>query len=390
MECVMKSQAVAAVTFKKLIQCCSKNHILSAQKLNKASSLQYGPLGCHLKRNIFNEWFYSLLNNEDVNVFPVEIPNPRKQAFLLQRSTKEISIDLLQNVMGNFFEIHNKMGYHLPFGLAVYGPCVNKNISRKESPAQLDLNMLKDLETWTGISVIFFCPPKKSLNWFHYWSKKRHLWWRRYSSMPSKFSLSDVTKTSPDDQQLSLLLEYPWGKEKLETITLHENKLVQELCEKYQKQLQIQSFNQDSIPSVITCETELDLAVIAYLANSYEEDRNLFHLHCKLAPYKVSFAVGENNLDLFRKVENVASHITKELKNLDISVLPDSDLNISVPLEIKFEKYDEMGIPYVIVLDENSLYTGYAGLRNRDSTLQEQILISDLSTQLVEYLEIKR
>ncbi|GFY53926.1 DNA polymerase subunit gamma-2, mitochondrial [Trichonephila inaurata madagascariensis] len=375
---VMKSPAVASVTFKKLIQCCSKSHILNVQNTSNATSLQYGPLGCLLKKNIFNEWFYSILNDGNVNMFPVEISNPRKQTFLLQSSIKEVSNDLLQNVIDKYFEIHNRLGYDLPFGLVMHEPCINKNISREESPVHMDLNILNNLEAWTRISVIFFCPPKKSINWFHHWSKERHLWWRK------------VTKTSSDDQHLSLLLEYPWGKEKLETITLHDGKFIHDLCEKYQKQQQINSLNQNSIPAVITCETELDLAVMACLANSYDEDRNLFHLHCKLAPYKISFAVEQNDLELFRKMENVVSHITKELKRIGISVLAESDSNVSVALETKLEKYDEMGIPYVVILNEESLSTGYAGLRNRDSTLQEQILISDIPSLLAEYLEIER
>ncbi|CAL1266963.1 unnamed protein product [Larinioides sclopetarius] len=367
----------AVNSFKNLIHLCNKNHILNIKRIaNHATTLQYGPLGCHLKRNIFNEWFCSLLNNTDINLFPIEITNPRKRSFLLQRTSDKNSNNLLQDVIGNYFDIHTKFGCNLPFGLAVYGPCINKNLSSNKSSDTIELNMLNDLESWTRLSVTFFCPTKKSLNWFHHWSKQRYLWWRKYSSIPSKFSMSEVSKTQSNHQHLSLLHEYPWRKDQLETITLHDNKVFEELWEKYHIDNEIGTVSQDLMPSVITCETELDLAVMAYLSNSFSvkrrdgENKNVFHLHYKLAPYKVSLAVEETDTENLKKLKDVISHLTKELKQTGVDIIPESDLKSNETIKTTFERCDEMGIPYIIVLNENSLQTGIAGLRSRDTTLQ--------------------
>ncbi|GIX85524.1 DNA polymerase subunit gamma-2, mitochondrial [Caerostris darwini] len=393
----MTSQT-AANTFKKLIHICNKNHILNIERLatgNNVTALQYGPLGSQLKRNIFNEWFCSLINNNDINIFPVEFPIPKKQKILLPKTTQESSSDLLHDVLYNYFKIHHRFGCSLPFGLAAYGPCLNKNLPNEQSSDLVNFDMLNDLEAWTHISVIFFCPLKKSLNWFHHWSKQRYLWWRKYSSIPSKFSMSDVTKTSLNDQQLSLLLENPWGKDQLETITLHDNKSVEEFCQKHAIQLGIDKHQQDSMPAIVSCDANLDLAVLAYLSNSYAEkwredkNKNVFHLHYKLAPYKVSLALEDTDAEHLKKLKNVVNHLTKELKESGINVLPESNSCFSDPIHLNFEKCDEMGIPYIIVLNENSLQTGIAGLRNRDTTLQEEVHITELSSKLSKYLKMK-
>ncbi|XP_055938371.1 DNA polymerase subunit gamma-2, mitochondrial-like [Argiope bruennichi] len=393
----MPSQT-AANSFKNLIHLCNRNHILNIKRTANNTTLQYGPLGCYLKMNILNEWFGSLLNNADINLFPIELTNLRKQSFLFQRiaDTTTTTTSLLQDVIGNYFDIHTRFGCNLPFGLAVYGPCINKNTCNKKTSSNIELNMLSDLETWTRLSVVFFCPAKKSLNWFHHWSKQRYMWWRKYSSIPSKFSMSEVTKSQFNDQQLSLLHEHPWGKDQLETITLHDNKIFEELWEKYHINNEVGSLSQDIRPSVVTCETELDLAVITYLSNSFAvkrrdgEDKNVFHLHYKLAPYKVSLAVEETDADNFKKLKNVINHLTKELKQNGIDVLPESDFKLNQTIKTTFERCDEMGIPYIIVLNENSLQTGIAGLRSRDTILQEQVHITELAAKLVKYLKIKR
>lgn len=70
--------------------------------------------------------------------------------------------------------------------------------------------------------------------------------------------MSDVTTSPNGDHHLSILLEFPWGKSHLETVTLRKND-----CSLVD--------NHNSECAVLTCETELDLAVFAYLSNSLSE-----------------------------------------------------------------------------------------------------------------------
>lgn len=86
--------------------------------------------------------------------------------------------------------------------------------------------------------------------------------------------MSEVKNIQTDVQQLSLLLEFPWGCEPLESITHYENKCVENIFQDYCKENSLE-FKQGSAPSLIVCETGLDLAVLAYLSNSYAERSRL-------------------------------------------------------------------------------------------------------------------
>ncbi|KAG8186659.1 hypothetical protein JTE90_014735 [Oedothorax gibbosus] len=372
-------------SFKRLIQVCNKNNFLCIKQLDgNKSSIQYGPLGSLLKRNILNEWICSHLNATDVNVFPLEILYPREKVFnaSFETSDQSSAADIFSN-----YHTFSSFGQRLPVGFAVYGPCVNENSEKNNNPTSVsDDDFLRGLQAWTRLSVIFLCPVKNSMNWFYHWSKQRYLWWRKYSTIPSKFSMSDVTASANGDHHLSIMLEFPWGKFHLETVTLRKNGAT----------LNNSSVENNNVESaVLTCETELDLAVIAYLSNSFSEKwrggetKNVLQLHFKLAPYKVCLFLEASDIESLKKLETLKSHLTKELKDSSISLFSSPVLEHSSSISTSFDRLDEMGVPYIIVLNEKSLLTGIAGLRNRDTTLQEQVHIAELTPKLVKYLKIR-
>ncbi|XP_054718692.1 DNA polymerase subunit gamma-2, mitochondrial-like isoform X1 [Uloborus diversus] len=381
--------------FKKILFLCQKTGILQVGSSEKVlKTVHYGPLGSLLRRNIFAEWLCSILRNHEFATYPVELQNPREKFLLSQKLSDAPPESLLLDAVESYFQIFPMNGSVLPFGIAVYGPCINKNKRIAEQNLANPGSFLRDLESWTSLSLAFFCPPKKSMDWFHYWSKYRYRWWRKFSNVPSKFSLSDVTESSGSQQQLSVILQYPWGKEKVETITLYDDNNFKELCMKYGFEQKMSNF---SVPAVVTCETELDLAAFAYLTSDFSEKwrenelRNMFQFHVKLAPYKVCLCLSASSIDTLKKLSDVANHLMKEFRKGDITVFPHYDVLSSNESQLHvfpFCRYDEMGVPYSVALNENTLSNGVAGLRNRDTTLQEQVHVTELTLKLQRYLQI--
>lgn len=100
--------------------------------------------------------------------------------------------------------------------------------------------------------------------------------------------MSDVTTSSNGDHQLSIILEFPWGSHHLETVTLHMVNQTSGLWDNFHIHNQkVNTLN--STPAVLTCEAVLDLAVFAYLANSFSEKwrggetKNVGMLFCHLS-----------------------------------------------------------------------------------------------------------
>lgn len=80
--------------------------------------------------------------------------------------------------------------------------------------------------------------------------------------------MSDVTEIKGGHQQISIMMEFPWGKENLETITLYEEDFIKNCCQALGLH---KHTNSQNVPAVIVCETELNLAAFAYLSNSFAQ-----------------------------------------------------------------------------------------------------------------------
>lgn len=253
---------------------------------NEIFGIKYGALGSQLKQNIFNQWTSSVVNNSDVNIFPVEsneLPSPR-----LVSECQQHEETLSEDILHHYVDTLPLVGENLPFGLALSkgktGTIYNKNgnleigcenpgaVTKKQnSPnGQNPPNVLWNPVESTSLVVAFFCSPKKITDWFYYWHRLRYTWWRKLALDPSGFSISNITPTANGNQFVTLQCEFPWGQGTLEKVTASpclKNSSLSELT----NQNAPGSGNGSVLPCVITCEADLDLAVVAYLSNAYEE-----------------------------------------------------------------------------------------------------------------------
>lgn len=82
------------------------------------------------------------------------------------------------------------------------------------------------------------------------------------------------------------------------------------------------------------------------------------------------------------ELKDLAFYLCRQLRKSHISCLflPSCYTNM---LESQWQQYDQMGIPYNLLLDENTLKNGITQLRSRDTTLKEQVHV----TNLAQYIE---
>lgn len=83
-------------------------------------------------------------------------------------------------------------------------------------------------------------------------------------------------------------------------------------------------------------------------------------------------------------MEDLVKYVSMLLQRSDISILTSEDCNFceNSALQQKYHEMDAIGIPYGILVDAESLKTGFMKLRNRDTTLSETIHISYLTDYL--------
>lgn len=109
------------------------------------------------------------------------------------------------------------------------------------------------------------------------------------------------------------------------------------------------------------------------------------NFHRKIAPYQCSIFASINEQSNLVELHDLAKYITSLLRRSNISTLnaPKCFVTGDDALKVAVQEMDNIGVPYGILLDENSLKSGLIKLRNRDTTISETIHLSDVPDYLL-------
>lgn len=141
--------------------------------------------------------------------------------------------------------------------------------------------------------------------------------------------------------------------------------------------------NEKYIPYVIEPSLGCDRVALAFLCNAYEEQdlgegdsRVVLHLHPALAPYKVAV------LPLSKKLSEKAQEV---YENLSKKFMCDYDEAGSIGK--RYRREDEIGTPYCVTIDFDTLEDNKVTIRDRDTMEQVRIAISEIENWLQEKME---
>ncbi|GLV46022.1 DNA polymerase gamma subunit 2 [Carabus blaptoides fortunei] len=242
------------------------------------------------------------------------------------------------------------------------------------------LETRKDIVTEVQLQTLMFVSPSTSSQYFYNWQRQRRIWWRKFSASPGRYALTDIQTSPSGEQRIEITSTYPWGSHVIETIHLNPNGH--------------QSLNNDQLlmkdgrkrvhAHCISSITHLSTMVLNTLCDAYDDpvfqdvSRPLLRFHRKIAPYKISFAISTSNAANTEELNELALYLCKQLRvnNVSVLLLPTAS---RISLDSQWCQYDQLGIPYSILLNDSTLKNGIANLRSRDTKLKEQVHISDLS-----------
>ncbi|XP_067140530.1 DNA polymerase subunit gamma-2, mitochondrial [Centruroides vittatus] len=374
----------------KLFISCQKHGYLTPILSNKnILGFSYGPLGTELYRNIVHEWWNSAVKFANIPVFPSSLSIKEQANF------SSLVYDTLQQYYKQTLEW---VGGKVPFGIANIRDYVNTSKIPDEN-AIIDYEEKEIVKAWTpqkwtSLNLFYICSPKKPFIWLDHWHKHRLNWWRKFIGCPSNLLVTDISQKEESKHELDIQYKFPWGIETVEKLTNLGSSPMNLLKDKMGIDCNIKDGRKIIVPHVITCESSLDLAVMMYLLDAFQEKermdkrRQVMKLHFKLVPYKVVIA-SPASVGNATKVRDLTDYIMMELKKGGITVFPNPDLNTPASLEFQFARFDEMGIQYSVIINDNTLKTGIIGLRNRDTNLKEQVHVTELKDFLTLYLKIR-
>ena len=141
--------------------------------------------------------------------------------------------------------------------------------------------------------------------------------------------------------------------------------------------------NEKYVPYVIEPSLGADRVALAFLVDAYDEEeleggdvRSVMHLHPALAPYKAAI------LPLSKKLSEKALDVYSDLsKKFNI------EYDEAGSIGKRYRRQDEIGTPFCITIDFDTLEDEAVTIRNRDTMEQERIKISDLEAYIEKSLE---
>uniref|UniRef100_A0A8C6WQT2 Polymerase (DNA directed), gamma 2, accessory subunit n=1 Tax=Neogobius melanostomus TaxID=47308 RepID=A0A8C6WQT2_9GOBI len=382
-------------------------------------SCWYAPLGAELKRNLLEKWWDSVVNSraqvfgvntpsctldrgtgaELVHVKKIDTKNMREILeqndlsseqliqqvnALLQRSLS-LRTDFVQGALEQFVPSSELVNRRLPFGLAETGLCFLVPSNGSGWPA-----------AFTQTSLVWFCSPRTSSQWLDYWTRQRLQWWKKFALCPSDFSSSDIPEKDldpPASRGVKICYNFPWGPEPLEILWSRGDAELLQAHNGVHSKLQCRD-GRKSVPHVVTVTANMDRAVMAFLFNSLQhqtrEDskrklhqRKVLKLHPVLTPMKVAVDIGRGST---MELRQVCEGLLQEFLDSKISTWPGYLETMPTSLEQLTARYDEMGVLFTTVINENTLENGLLQVRSRDTTIRETMHISEIKDFLYRYI----
>ena len=283
-----------------------------------------------------------------------------------------------QGMFVNFANVLNSTRKKPPFGIAQIG----KSFRNEITPG----NFVFRTREFEQMEMEFFVPPAEADEWYRYWCQERYQWYLDHGMPESQLRLrphdaDELSHYSSGTSDVEFL--FPWGWDELEGIANRGNyDLTQHALHSGEKlEWYDQAANERWVPHVIEPAAGATRTAMAFLMAAYDEEevkgetRVVLRLHHRIAPYKVAV------LPLSKKVElsEPARALAADLRG---SFMCDYDETQSIGR--RYRRQDELGTPYCITMDFDSLEDHAVTVRERDSMEQERIAIAEVGAYLRE------
>ena len=272
-----------------------------------------------------------------------------------------------QGIFINFENIVNTTRLKLPFGIAQIGKAFRNEITTG--------NFIFRSREFEQAELEWFCQPEEADKWFKYWQKERVGWYGELGMNKENLKFrehEDKERAHYAVTAFDIEYQFPWGWGELEGIANRSDYDLKAHGLKYKDE----EAGEELVPFVVEPSVGIERSAFAFLLDAYYEEgeenkkRIVLKLHPKLAPYKVAvFPLVANKPELVRKAREVHDSM-KEL----FPVVWDDRGNIGK----RYYSQDEIGTPWCVTVDYQTLEDKTVTVRDRDTTKQDRVKVADL------------
>ena len=276
-----------------------------------------------------------------------------------------------QAMFVQFDNVATSMRRKLPFGIAQMGRSFRNEIT----PG----NFIFRLREFEQMEMEFFVHPRDEDTWFRYWVDARHRWWTDVLGIdPGRMRLRphEADELSHYSKQTTdIEYQFPIGWSELEGVADRTDFDLKAHAAGSGKRLEV--FDEESgehiVPYVIEPAMGVERAVLTVLVDGYAEEqlakekRTVLHIRPELAPVKAAvMPLLRNRPELVER----ARRLTTDLKQT-VAAMYDDTASIGK----LYRRQDEIGTPFCVTLDPESLDDGAATIRERDTMTQERVAL---------------
>ena len=391
------------------------------------SSYDYGPLGALLKNNISGSWWKDINQDSKVSIFPIDtaiiqssevwkasghldeftdpmvdhkptgerfradqvpenlkkedLTEPRQFNLMFEtnigpvqneNSAVYLRPETAQGIFVNFENVQRTMRAKLPFGIANIG----KSFRNEITPGQF-IFRTREFEQ---MEIEYFCKKENENEWFDFWVKKRLEWYKGIGIPEEKLRLREHEENELAhyaSKTVDIEFDYPWGWGELEGIanrgsfdlSSHESSSGKDLS------YFDSETNEKIAPVVIEPAGGLTRTLFALLCSTYDEEeindttRTLFRFNFEIAPVQIGILPLSKKEELIKVSNDIQQTLQKFYR---------TEVDVTQSIGKRYRRQDEIGTPYCVTIDFDSLEDLSVTIRNRDSMDQERIKIEDL------------
>ena len=397
------------------------------------SCWDYGPLGVELKRNIKDAWWHAIVHQRDdvvgidtsiimhpqtwvasghVDGFsdplvdckvchqrwradhikdgrcPVcggELTEPRQFNLMFKTFMGPVEDDAsivylrpetAQGMFVNFENVMTTSRKKLPFGIAQVGKSFRNEITTG--------NFIFRTREFEQMELEYFVKPGTDEEWFNYWVNERFNWYlklgiRKENLRLRKHSKDELAHYARGCYDVEYL--FPMGWSELEGIANRADFDLTQHARHSGKSLDYfdEQTGQCYIPYAIEPSAGVDRSLLAFIVDSYDEElaqgetRVVLHLHPNLAPVKVAVLPLSKN----EKLVPLSKEVHAELRRCFVTQYDDAQ-----SIGRRYRRQDEIGTPFCVTIDFQSLEDNQVTIRERDSMEQIRIPIKEVVNTL--------
>ena len=281
-----------------------------------------------------------------------------------------------QGIFVNFKNVVRSTRRKLPIGICQIG----KSFRNEITPG----NFTFRTREFEQMELEFFCKPGEDMEWFEYWRKFCRDWLLSLGIREERLRLRDhkpeeLSHYSVATTDFEYLFPFGWGELwGIANRTDFDLKQHQEHSGENMEYIDPVT-NERFIPYVVEPSLGADRMALVFLCNAYEEEdlgdgdtRVVMKLHPALAPYKVAVLPLQKN-----KLGDKAREVFRMLSPRMVA-----DYDESGSIGKRYRRQDEIGTPFCVTVDFDTLEDEAVTVRERDSMAQERVKLTDLVNYL--------